>query len=98
MEMRVVVQDAATAGALAERLSVGFGADRVSLKRLEVGVEVERASDRSVLHVLEAVDRWLDQAGVGFAEFWLGQRSYTVARWAPGPPSGRGASSGEAFS
>ena len=83
MEMRVVVQDAATAGALAERLSVGFGADRVSLKLLEVGVEVERASDRSVLHVLEAVEGWLDQAGVGFAELWLGQRSYTVARWAP---------------
>lgn len=82
MKMRVVVQDAATAGALAERLSVGFGADRVSLRRLEVGVEIERASDRSVLHVLEVVEGWLDQAG-GFAELWLGQRSYTVARWAP---------------
>jgi hypothetical protein len=36
-----------------------------------------------VVHVLEVVDRWLDQAGVGFAELWLGQHSYTVARWAP---------------
>jgi hypothetical protein len=79
MAMRVVVQDAAAAAALAERLSVGFGADRVSLKR----VEVERASDRSVLRVLEAVEGWLDQAGVGFAELWLGKRSCTVACWAP---------------
>jgi len=83
MEMRVVVQDAAAAGALADRLSVGFGASRVSLKRLEVGVEVERASDPSVLHVLEAVEGWLDQAGVGSAELWLGRRSYTVDRWVP---------------
>ena len=83
MEMRVVVHSAATAGALAEWLRVGFGADRVSLKRLEVGVKLERESDRSVLHVLEAVEGWLDQTGVGFAELWLGQRSYTVARWVP---------------
>lgn len=83
MEIRVVVQDAASAGALAERLSAGFGADRVWLKRLEVGVRVERSSDRSVPRILEAVERWLEQAGVGSAELWLGERSYTVARWVP---------------
>ncbi len=85
MEMRIVVADAASASALAERLAVAFGAERISLwgDRPEVGIRVERESDRAVLRVLDAVDRWLDQTGVGFAEMWLGKRSYRVARWAP---------------
>jgi hypothetical protein len=45
MEMRIVVADAASA--LAERLTVAFGAEQISLwgDRPEVGVRVERESD-----------------------------------------------------
>jgi hypothetical protein len=85
MEMRIVVPDAACASALAERLTVAFGAERISLwaDRPEVGLRVGRESDRAVLRVLDAVEGLLDQAGVGFAELWLGKRSYRFARWAP---------------
>jgi hypothetical protein len=85
MEMRIVVGEAGSASALAERLVVAFGADRVSLwgDRPEVGVRVEGESDRTVLGVLDTVERWLDHAGFGSAEMWLGQNSYRVARWAP---------------
>lgn len=85
MEMRIVVPDATSASALAERLTLAFGAEQIShwSDRPEVGVRVERESDRAVLRVLETVERWLDQAGVGFAEMWLGRRSYRVARWVP---------------
>ena len=83
MVMRIVVPDATSASGLAERLSLALGAERISLwgDRGEVGVRVERGSDGTVLRVLEAVDRWLDQAGVGSVEMWLGERSYKLARW-----------------
>lgn len=85
MEMRIVVPDAASASALAERLTVAFGAERILLwaDRPEVEIQVERESDRAVLRVLDAVERWLDQAGVSFAELWLGKRSYRAHRWIP---------------
>jgi hypothetical protein len=59
MEMRIVVPDAASVTALAERLMVAFGSERISVRdeHREVDVRVERGSDRSVLHVLDAVDR-----------------------------------------
>ena len=85
MEMRIVVPDATSASGLAERLSIVFGAERISLwgDCREVDVRVERGSDRAVLHVLDAVERWLDQAGVRTVEMWLGERSYKLARWVP---------------
>jgi len=85
MEMRIVVADAGSASTLAERLTVAFGTDRVSLcgDRLQVEVRVEGESDRTVLGVLDTVERWLDHAGLGSAEMWLGENSYRLARWAP---------------
>jgi hypothetical protein len=85
MEMRIVVGDASSASALAERLVVAFGADRIILAgdRPEVGVRVEGESDRTVIGVLDTVERWLDHAGVGSADMWLGENSYRVARWVP---------------
>jgi hypothetical protein len=85
MEMRVVVPDAASATSLAERLSVAIGSERISVRRhgQEVDVQVERETDRSVLRILDTVERWYDQAGVGSVEMWLGERSYTLARWVP---------------
>jgi hypothetical protein len=82
MEMRIVVPDAANASSLAERLTVVLGAERISLlgDHHEVDVRVEHASDRAIL-LLDAVDRWLEQASVGSAEMWLGDHSYRLARW-----------------
>ena len=87
MEMRIVVPDVASASVLAERLTVALGAERISLagerREVDVRVEVEQESDPAILCVLDAVERWLDQVGVGSAEMWLGTRSYRVARWVP---------------
>lgn len=88
MDMRIVVPSAESATALAERLTVGFGPARVSVRSVrgenrEVDVHVEQELDRTVLQVLDAVERWLDQTSVAFAEMRLGERSYTLARWAP---------------
>jgi len=85
MEMRIVVEDAPSAFALAARMSAVFGAERVSLgsDRQEVEVELERGSDRAIVHVVDAVERWLDEVRVGWAELWLGHRSYRSTRSLP---------------
>jgi hypothetical protein len=85
MEMRIVVPDAASAGALAERLTLVVGAERISLldDLREVDVRVEHDSDRAIVYVLDAVERWLEHASVGSAEMWLGDHSYRFARWVP---------------
>ena len=85
MEMRIVVPEAASASALAERLSIVVGAERISCldERQEVDVRVDHGSDRAILNVLDAVGRWLEQASVGSAEMSLGDRSYRLARWVP---------------
>jgi hypothetical protein len=85
MEMRIVVPDAAGTGALADRLSVVFGTERIL--RLddgrEVGVRVDGPSDHAVLRVLDTVERWLEDTAAGSAEMWLGEHSYRLSRWAP---------------
>jgi len=85
MEMRIVVPPGGHARGLAERLSGTFGADRISCRdrREEVGIRIEENSDRAVLLAVDAVERWLDHAGCGSAEMWLGGNSYRLARWAP---------------
>jgi hypothetical protein len=85
MEMRIVVPDAASASSLAERLSLVVGAERISRleDRHEVDIRVEHGSDRAILHVLGAVERWLERASVGSAERSLGDHSYRLARWVP---------------
>lgn len=85
MELRIVVPDAPSATVLADRLSVAFGSEQVSLRdgRREVDVRIDQEPDSAILRALEAVERWLDQARVGSAEMWLGERSYRFARWAP---------------
>jgi hypothetical protein len=85
MEMRIVVADAASANALAQRLTVTLGTERISVAgdRREVDVLVDQESDPAILSVLDAVERWLDQSSVGSAEMYLGENSYKVARWVP---------------
>jgi hypothetical protein len=85
MEMRIVVPDAGSVRALADQLVSSFGSDCVALRgdRPEVAVRVAGESDRTVLGVLETVERWLDQAGLAAAEMWLGGNSYRLARSVP---------------
>jgi hypothetical protein len=85
MEMRIVVPDAASAALLADRLTVAFGSERISLRgeRREVDVLIDREPDPVILRVLDAVLRWLDQARVASVEMWLGERSYKLAWWVP---------------
>jgi hypothetical protein len=85
MEMRFVVPPAASATSLAERLSLTFGSERISLLGDSgVDVRVESESDRTVVRALEVVERWLHYAAVGSAEMRLGKGSYRVASWASG--------------
>lgn len=80
VEIRVVVPDAAVAHGLLRRLTMLF--DRSSVwfdgahNEVRVGAEWE---SRAVVHVVDAVEEWLEESGVPFAELWLGNRSYTVA-------------------
>jgi len=85
MEMRIVVPDAAGASALAERLTLAFGSDRIFLggAPLEVDVVIDGEPDSTVVRVVDAVQRWFGQAGVGNVELWLGERSYRLAQWVP---------------
>jgi hypothetical protein len=85
MEMRIVVPDAASATVLADRLTVTFGPERISLRRERRAVDVliDPEPDRAILRVLDAVERWIDQSRVGSVEMWLGERSYRIARWVP---------------
>jgi hypothetical protein len=87
MEMRIVAPDAASASALAERLTTAFGSELISIRpeRREVDVLIER--EPTIVRVVDTVERWFDQARVGTVELWLGERSYTLARWIPVEPS-----------
>jgi hypothetical protein len=85
MEMRFVVPPAASATSLAERLSLSFGFERISLLGDSgVGLRVESESDRAVVRAFEVVEGWLHYAAVGSAEMRLGNGSYRAASWAPG--------------
>jgi hypothetical protein len=85
MEMRIVVPDAAGASVLAERLALAFGSERITFgsESREVDVSIEGELDPAVVRVVDAVERWFDQARVGNVELWLGERSYRLARWIP---------------
>ena len=85
MEMRIVAPDAASASALAERLTTAFGSELISLQRErpEVDVLIDREAAPSIVRVVDTVERWFNQARVGTVELWLGERSYTLARWIP---------------
>jgi hypothetical protein len=83
MEMRIVVPDAAGASALAERLTLALGSERISLRgeRREVEVLIDGEPDPAIVRVVDAVERWFEQTRIGTVEMWLGERSYKLARW-----------------
>jgi hypothetical protein len=85
MEMRIVVPNIAGASALAERLTIAFGSERISLRdeRPEVEVLIDGEPDPAIVRIVDTVERWFDQARIGNVEMRLGERSYTLARWVP---------------
>jgi hypothetical protein len=86
VEIRVVVPGAAAAHGLLRRLVNVF--DRSSVwfdgahNEVRVGAEWE---SRAVVHVVDAVEEWLEESGVPSAVLWLGDRSYTVGERRPIP-------------
>jgi hypothetical protein len=85
MEMRIVLPDATSATALAQRLSLALGTDRIRLRDLpgEVDVLIDPEPPVGIAGVVGAVVRWFDDARVATVELWLGERSYRLARWNP---------------
>ena len=85
MEMRIVLPDETSASALAQRLSLALGTDRIRLRDLpgEFDVLIDPEPPAGIAGVVGAVVRWFDDARVATVELWLGERSYRLARWNP---------------
>ena len=81
MEIRILVPDAASGTALAERLTTAFGPDHVSLRQESHEVDVLIDREPAIVRVVDAVARWFEQARVASVELRLGQRSYKLAQW-----------------
>jgi hypothetical protein len=79
VEIRIAVADAAGVHGLVRRLAGVFDRSSVSFDGpcKEVWVRSDWES-RAVLLVLDAVEGWLAEAGVGSAKLSLGDRSYTM--------------------
>jgi hypothetical protein len=79
LEIRVAVADATGVHGLARRLASVLGWSSVSFD--EPGKEVRVRSEwesRTVVVVLNAVEAWLAEDGVGSAKLSIGDRSYTM--------------------
>jgi hypothetical protein len=79
VEIRVAVADGRGVHGLMRRLAVLFDRSSVSFDGVckEVSVRSEWES-RSVVLVLDAVEAWLAEDGVGSARLSIGERSYTM--------------------
>ncbi len=80
VEIRVAVDDATRVHGLMRRLVALFGRSSISFDRSrnEVRVESEWES-RGVVHVIDAVEAWIDEDGGKGAMLSIGAHSYTVA-------------------
>lgn len=85
MEMRIVVPDAPSATALAQRLRLALGTERIRLRDRpgEVDILIEPEPPAGVAGVIGAVVRWFEHARVTTVELWLDDHSYKLARWVP---------------
>jgi hypothetical protein len=84
VEIRVGVADAGGVQGLMRRLASVFDRSSVSFDgaRKEVRVRSERES-RAVVQVLGAVEAWLAEDGLDYAQLSIGDRSYTLVAPAP---------------
>jgi len=84
VEIRVAVDDATRVPGLMRRLAGLFDRSSISFDRLRKEVRVvSEWESRSVVHVIDAVEDWLEDDGAGSATLSIGNRSYTLAGSAP---------------
>jgi hypothetical protein len=81
MVIQVATQDAESAKRLVTELVGVFGGESVSLDPAgEIEVHSNGESNRTLIQSLEAVERWLEAAGIPSAEVRVDGRSYKVHR------------------
>jgi len=79
VEIRVAVADATGVHGLVLRLASVFDRSSVSFDESAGQVRVRSESEsRSVVLVLNAVEAWLAEEGIGSAKLSMGNRSYTM--------------------
>jgi hypothetical protein len=79
VEIRVAVADAAGAHGLVQRLAGLFDRSSVSFDGVHKEVRVRSEwESRAVVRVVEAVEAWLSEDGVGSAKLSIGDRSYIL--------------------
>jgi hypothetical protein len=84
VEIRVAVDDAARVPGLMRRLAGLFDRSAISFDRTRKQVLVAAEwESRGVVQVVEAVESWLMEDGVGSATLSIGNRSYTMRSATP---------------
>jgi hypothetical protein len=79
--IRVAAHDVESAKRLVVRLVSLFGGECVSLRADgEVTVQPREESKRALAQILDAVEHWLDETGLGSADVWVDERPYRVDR------------------
>jgi len=86
VEIRVIVEDSVNVPGLMWRLAALFGSSAISFDQScnEVRVDAEWES-RAVVSVTDAVQAWIDEAGVQGANLWIGEHSYRIEAARPLP-------------
>ena len=77
MVVRIVVQDVEAAKGLVQELVGLFGGACVSFKT-DGEIQVEHASDKAIVQVLDAVGRRVGESGVSTARVWVDDRAYML--------------------
>jgi hypothetical protein len=77
MVVRIALQDIQASKGLVHELIGLFGGPRISLKT-NGEIQVEHASDRAILQVLDAVGRQLEGSGVSTTRLWVDERRYML--------------------
>ncbi len=79
VDLRIDVSGAPGVHGLMRRLVDVFERSAVSFDGLRAEVRVRSEwESRAVVHVIDAVEAWLDETGIQSAKLWLGDRSFTV--------------------
>ena len=81
MVIRVAVRDVESAKCLVVGLVGLFGGECVSLRADgEVQLQLHEESNRALAQTLDAVEDWLEETRIGFADVWVDERPYRVDR------------------
>ena len=85
MVIRVSTEDLESAKLLAAGLVGHFGGEAVSLQPPgEVHVDLNgKSGQQAITQTLGAVERWLEETGIGSTDVWVDERRYWMERPAP---------------